>query len=551
MLLNLDLNGKPISYRSEITGPDKAAWEEAHAVEIRRLINTGTITPILASAVPDDRRKDITYYNPQVRVKMKDGVITRRVRGTIGGDRLHPAGDLAARTSEPEVFKVMLNSILATDAKFVTADISDFYLNHDLPTPEFFRMPTKIIPPSIMAEFSLDHSASDGYIVMRVDKTMYGLPQAGIISQQHLVALLADNGYLEHPAVPCLFTHIDNGVQFCLTVDDFGIKYHDRAAAEHLLAVLRTKYAITVDWTGRKYLGMDIIFAPDNSSVTLSMPGYIAKVLQRFHPAPFPPTHSPMIYVPIAYGKASVQTILPTADQPLQPAAVKRCQEIVGCLLYYARVIDSSMLTAVNAIACEMAHPTSAVQAMVDRLLAYAATHPDNHLVYRRSNMLLEVHSDASYLSRSRSRSVVGGNAFLGTDNPPLLATSRVLDVIVASAAEAEYGSVFVNAQNAVWLRILLNAFGHPQPATPIKCDNKCAVGLSNDTLKIKRSKSIDMRFHWIRDRIRQGQFTVTWEPGDTNRADFFTKALPTHVHQARLRALVVCPSTRTLRSQQ
>ena len=156
--------------------------------------------------------------------------------------------------------------------------------------------------------------------------------------------------------------------------------------------------------------------------------------------------------------------------------------------------------------------------------------------------MILTVHSDASYLSRSRARPVTGGIGFLGADNPPLYAISSILDVIVVSAAEAEYGSLFVNGQHAEWTRTILIALGHPQAATEIKCDNKCAVGLATDTLKIKRSKSIDMRFHWIRDRIRQQHFAVTWEPGASNRADFFTKALPTHVHQARMPTIVDIP---------
>ena len=83
-----------------------------------------------------------------------------------------------------------------------------------------------------------------------------------------------------------------------------------------------------------------------------------------------------------------------------------------------------------------------------------------------------------------------------------------------------------------------------------IKCDNKCAVGLATDTLKIKRPKSIDMRFHWIRDRIRQQHFAVAWEPGASNRADFFTKVLPTHVHQTRMLTIVDIPQHRRTHKQ-
>ncbi len=88
-----------------------------------------------------------------------------------------------------------------------------------------------------------------------------------------------------------------------------------------------------------------------------------------------------------------------------------------------------------------------------------------------------------------------------------------------------------MNAQQGVWLRTILEALGYAQPATRILCDNQCAVvGLATNTVKKARSsKSIDMRFHWIRDRIRQGHFQVSWIKGATNLADFFTKALHAH----------------------
>jgi hypothetical protein len=70
-------------------------------------------------------------------------------------------------------------------------------------------------------------------------------------------------------------------------------------------------------------------------------------------------------------------------------------------------------------------------------------------------------------------------------------------------------------------LRYLAN-LGHPQPPTVIFCDNEVAIGLANRTVCPKMSKSLDMRFHWLHDRIDQGQFRVV----------FFTKALPVTRHK-------------------
>ncbi len=62
-------------------------------------------------------------------------------------------------------------------------------------------------------------------------------------------------------------------------------------------------------------------------------------------------------------------------------------------------------------------------------------------------------------------------------------------------------------------------------------CDNECAVGLANKTMTPRLSKSIDMRFHWLQDRIQRGQFRLQHVAGDVNIADFFTKALPRIKH--------------------
>jgi hypothetical protein len=100
-------------------------------------------------------------------------------------------------------------------------------------------------------------------------------------------------------------------------------------------------------------------------------------------------------------------------------------------------------------------------------------------------------------------------------------------------ATEAEVGALFHNAQDACQLWLALDFLGHSQPATPIQTDNLCAEGIVNDTVKQKRSKAIDMRFYWIRDRVRQNQFKIFWKKGTDNLGDYFTKHHPASHHRA------------------
>jgi hypothetical protein len=163
--------------------------------------------------------------------------------------------------------------------------------------------------------------------------------------------------------------------------------------------------------------------------------------------------------------------------------------------------------------------------------------------------MILYAHSDASYLSAPQARSRAGGHFFLSqqpTDcnksptqqprlNGPIHTTCHILRNVMASAAEAEVGTLFLNDQDALPLRVTLEELGHPQPPTPMQTDNSTAAGFANDTIKQKRSKAIDMRFYWIKDRVRQKQFLIYWCPGPDNLGDYHTKHhSPSHHRRMR-----------------
>jgi hypothetical protein len=83
------------------------------------------------------------------------------------------------------------------------------------------------------------------------------------------------------------------------------------------------------------------------------------------------------------------------------------------------------------------------------------------------------------------------------------------------------------NAQKGAQFRNTLAKLGYPQPTIHILVDNTVAEGLATDTINAKRSKSMDVRFFWLRDRIQKLQFFIRHIKGRWNISDFFTKPLP------------------------
>jgi hypothetical protein len=130
------------------------------------------------------------------------------------------------------------------------------------------------------------------------------------------------------------------------------------------------------------------------------MSRYINKALTKYqHPKPVSPQHAPYKAAPIQYG-ARVQRVEVDTTQPLSPKEIKRVEDIVGTLLYYARAVDPTLLTTLSAIAACQSNGTRAVADASHQLLNYVATHPNAGIWYKACNMVLSVHMEASYLSK-------------------------------------------------------------------------------------------------------------------------------------------------------
>ena len=204
------------------------------------------------------------------------------------------------------------------------------------------------------------------------------------------------------------------------------------------------------------------------------------------------------------------------------------------------------MLTALQEIASEQAKPTEDTLKKCKHLLDYAATYPNAILRFHASDMILHVDTDAAYLVLPRARSRYAGFYYLsdkmsdyakGTPMPngAILVECRSLHNVVSSAAEAECGGTFENAQTAIPIaHILSRVFRHPQPpnGTPIVTDNSTSKDLLTNLIKPKKSKTWDMRYHWLEDRIKLKQLQLIWKPGKCNRADYYTKRHPPAYHK-------------------
>ena len=414
--------------------------------------------------------------------------------------------------------------------------MDDIIFHHFLQTimkeAEYMKIHQRYLIAEIKQEYNTDDLIhNDGYIYCKIKRGMYGLKQAARLAYDLIKERLAPHGYKPDPLSPNIWTHNSRKTIFCLCVDDFGVKYYSKADADHLISALKD-YKLTIDWTGSDYCGLKINRNYSKGWVDISMPNYVQKTLTKLnHPKPIKPINAPHKWSTPAYTKTP--QIAPTDTTPLLNAERKiRIEKIVGSFLYYARAIDSSILPALSEISGLQAHPTEATEKKANMLLDYLSSNSEAKLRYHVSDMILHVNSDAAYLIAPNAKSRIAGYYYLSDlpnkktkkMNGAIQVECRYLKHVVASAAEAETGALFHNCQNAIYLRRLLEIFNHTQIPTPIKTDNSTAAAFATDMIKQKRSKSWDLRYHWIRDQQLQGNIKVYWDKGINNNADYFTK---------------------------
>ena len=108
------------------------------------------------------------------------------------------------------------------------------------------------------------------------------------------------------------------------------------------------------------------------------------------------------------------------------------------------------------------------------------------------------------------------------------------------STAEAEYMALSAAVQESIFLRRLLGEIGAEQKdPTVIHVDNQACISMSKDPVAYKRSKHIDIRYHFTRDAVENGMIQIEYVKSQDNVADLLTKALPTETFGRLAKTLI------------
>ena len=137
-------------------------------------------------------------------------------------------------------------------------------------------------------------------------------------------------------------------------------------------------------------------------------------------------------------------------------------------------------------------------------------------------------YTDSDFAGSKTDRKSTGGYVFM-LAGAAISHSSKLQSIVALSTCEAEYVAMCEAGKEAVWLGFLLAELGFRKRSTPVTlyADNQGSIALSNNPEFHRRTKHIDVRFHWIREAVSMKQLQIIYIPTAEMAADGLTKSLP------------------------
>jgi hypothetical protein len=120
------------------------------------------------------------------------------------------------------------------------------------------RIPIGLFPLWIINQYDLMCKVHNGHIYMEIRRTVWGLPQAGILANKLLQKRLLPHECYECKQTPSLWKHTTRPISFTLVVNNFSVKYERQEDIDHLIKCVQNKYQLTKDWTGNLNFGINL-----------------------------------------------------------------------------------------------------------------------------------------------------------------------------------------------------------------------------------------------------------------------------------------------------
>lgn len=352
--------------------------------------------------------------------------------------------------------------------------------------------------------------------VCRLQKSLYGLKQSSRCWNLKFTSFLQEFNFTSCKADPCVFISQTNAGRIFLAIyiDDGLVVATDEKLIGPLLAHLRQEFEVKVFDT-KQFLGLEINRNKDGA-IFLHQSGYVRRVLEKFGMKECNPVSTPS-----------------DLHQKLEAVKVARevkfpYREVIGSLMYMSVATRPDISFSVNYASRYFDNPTAAHVQAVKRILKYLKRTADYGILFQpKYKLTLCGYSDADFAGDIDTRRSTSGYVFMLGESVISWCSERQKTVAL-STTESEYVAAANAAKELVWLRQLLSELlPNMLEAPKFYLDNQSAIQLIKNPEYHKRTKHIDIKYHFIRELFVKNFFDLEFVSTKNQIADILTKSLP------------------------
>lgn len=368
--------------------------------------------------------------------------------------------------------------------------------------------------------------------VCKLKKAIYGLKQASREWNLKLDAAIKSIGFRQSEIDLCVYYLIKGKLMtfIAVHVDDLMIFSNDKEVRSHLKNQLSAQFKMTDLGTATYCVGFHVTRDREAGKIYLDQEKHIRELLIKFNM-----NDCKTATTPGDPNQRLTKDMSPKTSEELEEMFNVPYQNAVGGLLYIAQGTRPDIAYAVNSVSRFNNNPGKAHWTAVKRILRYLKGTMSAKIEYSKTvSSELMGYCDADWAGDPDDRRSTTGYCFLKQGGAVSWCSTRQ-KTIALSSTEAEYMSLSSATQEALWLRQFQNSLkidGHSSDEPmKIHCDNMSAIDLAKTTGYHARSKHIDIRHHFVRQRITEGQVNIEHIGTEYMTADVLTKALVKQKH--------------------
>jgi hypothetical protein len=514
---------EPKSYEEAMRSPDAEEWRQAAKEEYDAVVKNGTWVLVVA---PKGVRPIPTLWVWKNKYDETGTLVRRKGRIVVqdcGYNMYEWGGNTFSPVAKIGSIRVVLALAAMEDWELDSMDVKNAYLQSPVDGDIYVKM-----PPGYQQK-----NEAGEELVGKLVKSLYGLRQAARNWYTTIRRWFTEYGLKPSAADPCVFIKREGAgdiLVVVLYVDDMMIACNSIKMVAGFKQAIGKRFDVKDLGDLKWILGMEVVRDRQRRILSINQKIYVQKMLERFGMAECHGVRTP------------ADRVIPRLSEDDKPIDSRKYQSMVGSILYAVVVTRPDMAFIAQNLGRNLQKTGEEHITACKRVFRYMKETMELGITYGkdvRKGSVVVGYCDSDYAGDPDTRKSTTAYVFM-LGGGAITWASKLQPTVAISSSEAEYMALAAAVQDAIYLRQLLGDLGFEQREATVICeDNQGCIALAENPVMHKRTKHIDVKHHFIRERVESGEIEVQYVPTRDQLADMLTKPLKRIDHE-RFRGVVM-----------